>query len=189
MEEIWKTIDGHSGYEISSMGRVRSIDRIYTNTLGRTRLHKGKILTPDYKIVNGKKTYLRIRLDGKHYQIHRLVAEAFISNPENKPQVDHIDTNVQNNNVENLRWATQTENINNPLTFLNRCNSMKGRPNIKARKPIYQLDLDENIVKKWDSISSASSELNIPCSNIVKCLKHTGYYQTSGGYKWKYATH
>lgn len=115
---IWKPIEGFEGlYEVSNQGEVKSLAR--ENYYPDGRLHqrkKEKILStrPD------KRGYVTVILckNGKTYPrgVHRLVAEAFIPNPEQKPNIDHIDTNPWNNCVDNLRWVTQQENAMNPLT-------------------------------------------------------------------------
>ena len=108
-EEVWKPIKDYEGlYEISNLGRVRNLN--YKGS------GKGKIL----KNTKDSKGYLIVGLtkNGKRklFKIHRLVAEAFIPNPENKPCIDHINTIKNDNRVENLRWVTNEENNNNPLT-------------------------------------------------------------------------
>lgn len=98
MEE-WKQIKDYPDYEISNQGNVRS-----------NKMWRGKgviILKP--KTRGELKNYLCVRLDNKLISVHRLVAKAFIPNPDNKPTIDHIDRNTLNNSVENLRWATQSE--------------------------------------------------------------------------------
>ena len=126
MEEIWKNITGYEGlYQVSNLGRVRSLDRmIYNNTLiGEYKycFLKGKILKPRTSKSKGLKTgYYRVMLykdnKGKNYCIHKLVAQEFLDNPEGKTIVDHIDGNVANNRWDNLRWVTQKENVANPNT-------------------------------------------------------------------------
>lgn len=108
-EEIWRSIDGYEGlYEVSNTGLIRSLDRFVGN---RNRI-KGKILS----IRIEKDGYCSVALskDGKikRYKIHRLVAQAFIPNPEGLPQVNHKDENKTNNNVDNLEWCTSKYNIN-----------------------------------------------------------------------------
>lgn len=114
--EIWKPVKGYEGlYEVSNKGNVRSVDR-YVMHGNRCCLLKGK----PKKAYPNSKGYLRTTLykngQGKYYFIHRLAANAFIPNPNNLPCIDHIDRNYLNNSVDNLRWCTQKENMNNPLT-------------------------------------------------------------------------
>lgn len=109
MKEIWKDIEGYEGlYQVSNYGNVKSMERtIYKRkckTIMKTPSLSGKGYLKTSLCKNGKIKYAFI---------HRLVAQAFIPNPENKPTVDHIDRNKLNNNVNNLRWATYTEQIRN----------------------------------------------------------------------------
>lgn len=98
MEEIWKDIPGYEGrYQASTFGRIRN----YVT---------GLILSQRSYKTRGIKYYKRCAFDRKGFFVHRLIALTFISNLENKPQVDHIDYDEQNNSVDNLRWATFQEN-------------------------------------------------------------------------------
>ena len=123
-KEIWKEISGFEGfYEVSTHGRVRSIDRTITDSNGKKFNKKGMVLvltSNKGKDDDDDKGYLYIYLhkDGKRkrYYVHRLVAETFIPNPENKPEVDHINTNRHDNRACNLRWTTKSENMNNEIT-------------------------------------------------------------------------
>lgn len=117
--ETWKEIKGYENlYQVSNLGRVRSLDRITVSGRGNgDRLIKGRILVGG--VTNKYHFVLLTQLDGtkKNYYRHRLVAEAFIPNPDNKPCVDHIDGNPNNNALDNLRWVTASENQNNPITL------------------------------------------------------------------------
>lgn len=112
MEEIWKDIPEYEGmYQISNFGRVKSLGRPYTNRLGHTRTLKERYMT----LVPNTSGYLEFACCNnnvyKRFRVHRLVAMTFIPNPENKPQVNHIDGDKTNNRVDNLEWNTASENI------------------------------------------------------------------------------
>ena len=119
-------------------------------------------------LIADKKGYLRVNLckDGKvkKYKIHRLVAEAYIPNPDNLPQVDHIDNDKTHNYVNNLQWIT------------NRDNSRKSN-----NKPILQYDLDGNFVREWECAYDVGK---VAVKNINHCLK--GRTKSAYGYIWKY---
>lgn len=111
VEEIWKDIKGCQNYQISNLGNVKSKERVANN-----RLRKERILKPSYN----EKGYLQINIKDdnncyKTFKIHRLVADAFIPNLENKIQVNHIDGNKQNNCVDNLEWCDQIENMQHAI--------------------------------------------------------------------------
>ena len=116
MKEIWKNVEGFEGlYEVSNLGRVKALDRYVLNN-GGLQHKKERILKQ--RINKKKHCTVVLCKDGKTYPklVHRLVAIAFIPNPDNKPIIDHIDTDPTNNRVDNLRWVTQQENALNPLT-------------------------------------------------------------------------
>ena len=118
--EIWKDIQGCEGkYQVSTQGEVRS-----KQADGWRSLKQG--------YGEGRYAQVVISINGKRYtrRVHRLVAEAFLENPHNKPQIDHIDGNHFNNRADNLRWATPSENTNNPNTKAN----MRGKKKEQRRK-------------------------------------------------------
>ena len=172
--EIWKDIVGFEGlYEISSKGRVKSLEREIDTKWGNTRPLKGRILKPQLD----KYGYLYVHLfkDKKNYHktIHRLVATAFIPNPNNYPQVNHKDEDKTNNCVENLEWCDNTYNINYGTRTEKAANS--------KCKTVYQYDLEGNLVKKWNSLK----EIPYNKGNISMCCN--GKLKTAYGYKWSYA--
>lgn len=188
--EIWKPVVGYEGlYEVSSYGRVRSLDRMDERDMYR----KGRIL----KSALNKNGYPSVSLwrdnHGKTHRVHRLVAEAFIPNPNNKPEIDHINTIKTDNTVflnedgsinyekTNLRWVTRSENNNNPLTLLKRGESKKGKK--YHIRPVLQYDKDGNFIREWDTITEAERTLNIAHKIWDVCQ---GKRKTCGGYIWKY---
>jgi hypothetical protein len=106
MQEIWKQTSIRPDYEVSNLGRVRRKKR------GASRCWINPL--ENYSYINNSKQpkngYFRIRLNGKKYSIHRLIAETFIPNPDNKPEVNHKDGNKLNNHISNLEWVTHSEN-------------------------------------------------------------------------------
>lgn len=139
MNEIWKKVINFDNYEVSNLGRVRSIDRY---ELYRDKFHKGRILK---QFLQNGYPKVSFSINGSTCQrfVHRLVAEAFIPNPDNKPQIDHIDTNRSNNCVDNLRWVTQEENLNNPLTVEHRKESQQKFKEKSIEEKIFEITKDE----------------------------------------------
>lgn len=115
-EEKWENIKDYQGYQISNLGRVRSIDRYITGKDGKKKLYKGRYKKPTI----GKRGYYVINLwkNNKQVQcyIHQLIGQTFIPNPENKTEIDHINRITTDNRIENLRWVTHKENMNNENT-------------------------------------------------------------------------
>lgn len=174
--EIWKSIEGYSNYMISNLGNVKSL-----NYKGgkREKILKLYINNSGYALVNLTKNGKQ-----KTYLVHRLLAQTFIPNPENKPHIDHINTIRNDNRVENLRWVTQKENNNNPITRKKNSKCKKGKLCYKA-KIILQFDKDMNFIKKWNCMKDIERENGYFIQNISKCCKET--YRTAYGYIWRFA--
>lgn len=129
--EVWKSIDGYEGlYEVSNNGQVRSLDRY--DSMGRFR--PGKVLKQCF---DGKGNYLHVNLCGKSVNVHRLVAKAFIDNPHNYKEINHIDEDKTNNHVLNLEWCTHKYNN----TYGSKVDSTKGVNN--PRSKLTEIDIVE----------------------------------------------
>lgn len=164
MKEIWKDIfDGK--YQISNLGNIRSLN--YHREKRIRELSK-------LKMPNGYET-VKICINGKvkRYSLHRLVAEAFIPNSENKKQVNHINGIKNDNRVENLEWCTQSENQLHAV-----------RNGLQRTKPILQYDLQGNFIKEWESSSEAGRYVKRAPTNITACCNNR--MKTARGYIWKY---
>ena len=177
--EIWKDVPGYVGlYQISNYGRVKSVFR--NEICGNmNRKRNEKILKPSLR-----KRYYFVSLskNGIKYNavIHRLVAAAFIPNPDNKPCIDHIDGDRTNNHADNLRWVTAKENSNN----YNAPNTYKGKKINKGGKAVLQYDLEGNFIKEWVTTMEIQRQLNYHRSNISNCCN--GLVKTAYNYIWRY---
>ena len=171
MEE-WRDIKGYEGlYQVSNLGRFKSLPRYTRNGSCKQE----KIL----KLAFDKDGYMVINLhkDGKQksYRTHRLVAQAFIDNPNNLPEINHKDEVKTNNNVDNLEWCDSKYNHNYGTWREKR----RGKNNYGARKVICI-----TTGKIFDTIREAAKFYNLKPNNINMCLK--GKSKTAGGYSWKY---
>lgn len=180
MKEMWKDIAGYEGkYQISSLGKVKIFN--YKNT-------KNVRIMKDF--IDGR-GYIRACLCkngiGKFYSVHRLVAEAFIPNPENKITVNHKDGNKLNNKVDNLEWNTYAEN--NIHAIVNNLRPRKlGKDNLTS-KIIYQIDIEtDKILNIFYGTGDIKRKMNYKdTSAISKCCRNIKNYKTAYGYKWRYA--
>ena len=167
--EIWKDVIGYEGfYQVSNKGRVKSLP-----VKSRTKRFDGKVL----RQFPNKYGYMMVSLSRKSHHVHRIVAAAFIENPNNYPQINHKDENKANNNVSNLEWCTSAYN-NNYGTRNERISKNEGRR-------IIQYDLQGNEIKRWDSIAQASRYYGVAITTICGCC--AGRQRTSCGFIWRYA--
>ena len=168
--ENWKFINAN--YEVSDKGNIKSVN--YRGT-GKSAIRKQSI---------SKNGYMRVILSdngkNKTYFVHRLVAAAFIPNPENKPCIDHIDGDRANNHADNLRWVTVKENQNNPIT--------KSKWIGKKAKPHHEKAVEQIkngiVVNVFVSIQEAARKGNFSATAICKVCKGKGNLHK--GYKWRY---
>ena len=170
MEEIWRDIKGYEGlYQVSNLGNVKSLHYNKTKIPKLLRIYKNSNNDSGYYLTSLNKNGIR-----KNFFIHRLVAEAFISNPNNLPCVNHIDEDKSNNKVDNLEWCSYKYNVN--------YGTCKTRSSLKRSKPVIQYTKEGEFVKEWRSIKEAETSIGIRCG-ISKCL--SGKHKTSGGFVWK----
>lgn len=168
MEEVWRCVKNYEGiYQVSTKGRVRSL-----------KFNKIKILKPYKTIKRGGylEVYLRIPGSRKNYKVHRLVAEAFISNPNNYKEVNHIDEDKENNNVDNLEWCDHYYN-----------NSYGSKPiknGTSHSKKVEQYSIGGVLIKIFNSQTEAAIKTNSTQRGISDCCR--GKIKTHNGFIWKY---
>ena len=172
-DEVWKDIEFCKGsYQVSSKGRVKSLERIVTKYNALTKRNNiveipEKILKPSINKYGYYRVSLNINGKRETYPIHRLVAEAFLENTNNLKTVNHIDKNKLNNNIENLEYMSIGDNVRHSLN-----------------KPVIKFDETGNVLEEYPSINEAGRQTKIYYQNIYKCCK--GKRKTAGGYEWRY---
>lgn len=174
--EIWKNIKNYDDYQVSSNGRVRSIDRILKQKCAKNNgyqynHYKGKILKQ--QLINSG--YLVVSLKMKKFLVHRLVAEAFLNKNEENNQVNHKDENKLNNNVNNLEWCNAKYN--------SIYNDKNKKTAIKLSKIILQYDLNMNLLNKFIGSNIASYITKIPARGIRKSCVNKHIYKN---FIWRY---
>lgn len=170
--EVWKAHPDIPGIEVSTFGRVRTLDRLVSSE-ERTQFTKGRIL----KQQDNSNGYLKVcfRVNGKHVNklIHRLVAQTFISNPDNLPQVNHLDCNIKNNYVDNLEFCSASYNQKYREKF--------GISNTESKgHPLFAINLKTFEVSHFRSQREASRELGVSQSSIGFVIR--GRRRAAGGF-------
>lgn len=182
MEEVWKDIEGYEGlYQVSNLGRVRSVDRYVRTSRGNgLKPVKGKIIKQ--AVLSG---YVCVRLHKnnkeKTHLVHRLVANAFIPNHNNLPEINHKDENKQNNLISNLEWCDRAYNVHYGT-------GIKRNKESQSSKPVLCYSLDGNLIEQYNSIREASNATGAGRTNISFCCQNKPKYKSAGGFKWRYAS-
>lgn len=176
--EVWRPVRDFEGlYEVSNIARVRSLDvceeRISKQGKFYIYAKKGKVLTPKVRDGYLYQTLCKDKVK-KNKSIHRLVAEAFIPNPDNLPCINHKDENKQNNLPSNLEWCS--------VLYNNKYGTRPGNVSKAQSRKVEQLTLDGKHVAYFDSARQAAKQLGISESNICGVIK--GRCKTAHGYRW-----
>ena len=182
IEEVWRPVKGYEGiYEVSNIGKVKSCERIVIRSNGRKINFPEKIMKPSinhkgYEVID-------LRKNGKRECgfVHRLVGKAFIENPNNKKQINHKNGIKTDNDVRNLEWVTNQENMIH--AYKNGLKDNKKASESRKRK-IDQLTLEGDFIKSYNSINDATKYTN--AKNISGVCR--GVRNKSGGFKWRYST-
>ena len=178
--EVWKDVPNYEGiYKASNFGRIKMVKRTLIDSLGKKINKKEHILKPR----TGNRYYMiALYKNGKREDLllHRVIAQTFIPNPENKPFVNHKDENCFNNCSDNLMWCTQKENMN-----WGTINERMSK-NSKSKRKVNQYDMNGNFIKQWDCMTDFYKSKGLKLkTGIIECCK--GRRQSHMGYKWKYA--
>lgn len=186
--EVWKDVVGTDGsYSVSNFGRVKSNERMCRTWITKLGTSSQRIVKPKIRRQHVVMFYYKVNIsypDGKRLvNVHRLVAEAFLPNPDKLPCINHKDEDKLNNCVDNLEWCSYIHNNN--YGTRNARISKKQRNNPLFSKRVAQFDMQGNLIKEWDSICDAG-RAGYDRKGISRCCRNMPTYNTSGGYKWKF---
>lgn len=181
--EVWKDISGYKGlYQISSLGNIRSTSKTRINKWKKPYKISGKLLKPSLR--GGYRIIVLYQGDVKRktFAVSRLVAQAFIPNPKNKPEVNHKDGIRINDFYKNLEWSTKSENVIHSYSVLHRYASNFGKNN---NLPISVRQVDKKtrkVLNRFRSMTKAQDVTGISRHHIGKCIK--GKRKLAGGFLW-----
>lgn len=189
MDEIWRTIEGWGNHEVSNTGRIRAKDRIIVDKNGLVKKCKGKMLNGSNDYLGYKVVVLTDYGRKQRYLVHRLVASAFIPNPENKPYINHIDNNPGNNVVTNLEWCTPKENTDWMIVQgrFKRTETWLRNLDIALqprRKKVRRIDPATGEVVVYDGINKTKND-GFTTSSVSQCCN--GIRHSHHGYIWEFA--
>lgn len=184
IKEIWQDIPDYLGlYKVSNFGRVQSLARYVPRKNGQMGFVPERELKPGTDRHGYKNVVLSKNGTHKTFTIHKLVALAFIPNPEQLPEIDHKDGTRTNNRVENLQWVTRKQNANNPISKYRYSEMAKARKPYKSlQKRIYQIK-DGVIINEFASMREAERITGVAHSSIRRVI--SGTLKMAGGFVWK----
>lgn len=171
---VWKTYPEYPFTQANQFGEIRTIDRVVTRKNGRKQFVKGRVLKQ--RLYKNGYLYVGFRINGKHIQLrsHRVVASCFLPNPDNLPEVNHIDCDRTNNNVSNLEWCTPSYN-----------NQYREKHGEALGRPVFAVNLKTLEVLHFESQHEAARQLGVNRGNIYSVFK--GRQKQTGGYWFCYA--
>lgn len=190
--EVWKDVTDYEGYyQVSNLGRVKSLERELIKKNGIRYTLKERILRPAPMTSGYSFVTLYKETNSKMLSMHRLAAAAFIPNPENKPQVNHLNGNRKDNRVENLEWCTVSENLKYSFKYLGRKSESPslgkfGKDNHLSKK-VQQIDrFTDTPISDFNGVAEASRLTGVEKSNIAAVCRSNKFTRTAGGFKWKF---
>lgn len=174
--EIWRDVVGYEDtHQVSNLGRVRVKERVINTSTGK-RKYKSKLLNIQTSVGGYKFVILIVNNNRKTAYIHRLIAEAFIPNPDNLPCVNHKDEDKSNNIVDNLEWCT--------VAYNNTYGTRLEKVSKTSSKAIIQYSLDDKFIRIWDSAHEVARVLGYNQGNICNCCNNK--LKTAHKFKWRY---